>query len=64
MAEMGVKLINKVNAEDIWAMELQQQTLDRDPSAPMRYIHTDGAVVRMHRMLDRLQEEQAGAVAG
>ncbi len=60
MVEKGIQLINKVNAEDIWAMECQQETLDHNPHAQMRYIPTDGAVVRMHRLLDKLIEEEAG----
>jgi phenylpropionate dioxygenase-like ring-hydroxylating dioxygenase large terminal subunit len=64
MVEKGFQLVNKVNTEDIWAMELQQQALDRNPHAQMRYIHTDGAVVRVHRLLDKLLQEEAGAVAG
>jgi phenylpropionate dioxygenase-like ring-hydroxylating dioxygenase large terminal subunit len=63
MVEKGFQLVNKVNTEDIWAMELQQQALDRNPRAQMRYIHTDGAVVRVHRLLDKLLQEE-GAVAG
>lgn len=42
-------------------MELQQQTLDKKPHAEMRYVHTDGAVVRMHRQIDALLKEQAVA---
>jgi hypothetical protein len=48
---------------DLWAMELQQQTPDRNPAAVMRYIHTDGAVVRMRRLMDKLQSEQSSTAA-
>jgi phenylpropionate dioxygenase-like ring-hydroxylating dioxygenase large terminal subunit len=61
MCERGNQLINNVNAEDIWAMELQQQTLDRNPAAQMHYIHTDGAVLRMRRLIEKLSREEAGA---
>jgi len=38
MAENGVELIRTVNAEDIWAMELQQASIDRDPTrGPIRF---------------------------
>jgi phenylpropionate dioxygenase-like ring-hydroxylating dioxygenase large terminal subunit len=63
MREKAAHMINKVNAEDIWAMELQQQSLDRNPGAQMRFIQTDGGVLRMRRVLDRLFQEEAAAVS-
>jgi vanillate O-demethylase monooxygenase subunit len=64
MIDKGRHLINKVNAEDIWAMELQQEALDRKPGTPMRYIHTDGGVARVRKVLENLlREEQAGDAA-
>jgi phenylpropionate dioxygenase-like ring-hydroxylating dioxygenase large terminal subunit len=55
----GVEMIKNVNAEDIWAMELQQQALDRDPTASMRPIPSDEGVIMMRRLMDRLLREEA-----
>jgi phenylpropionate dioxygenase-like ring-hydroxylating dioxygenase large terminal subunit len=59
MAQQGIDLIKTVNAEDIWAMELQQQALDRDPDATMHAIPSDGGVIRMRRLMERLFKEEA-----
>jgi len=59
MAQQGIELIKTVNAEDIWAMELQQQALDRDPEAVMHAIPSDGGVIRMRRLMKRLFKEEA-----
>ena len=52
-------MIKNVNAEDIWAMELQQEALDRDPGAPMHPIPSDGGVIQMRRLMERLFKEEA-----
>ncbi len=59
----GVEMIRNVNAEDIWAMELQQQELDRDPDAQMHAIPSDAGVIKMRRLMERLLKEEAGGMS-
>jgi vanillate O-demethylase monooxygenase subunit len=51
-------IMNKVNLEDIWAIEEQQKMEDINPAAPMQAIPTDGPVVRMRSIVQRLYNEE------
>jgi phenylpropionate dioxygenase-like ring-hydroxylating dioxygenase large terminal subunit len=55
-----VKFQNAVIAEDIWAIEHQQRSIDTWPEAPTFAIGSDAPLFAMRKIVDRMRAAEAG----
>jgi vanillate O-demethylase monooxygenase subunit len=60
------RFLNAVIDEDVWAIEHQQDAIDRNPDVPMQTIPSDGPTLAMREIVERMtaaEGNDAGAVS-
>lgn len=54
------RFLNSVIDEDVWAIEHQQKNIDLEPDAPTRHIPSDGPMIAMRRIVERMVALESG----